>query len=332
MKKTPFPTGSVDLKKLDHTLSDLLFSYRDALKYTENLPSLGRRGPIRYFLGAIDITDHRWQVTYPRVRWVSRPLTRMFVEAHIQGKLRKIIKLLQIELLPVISGSNKFAQSIEGRLHQLEQFEKGLIDWKNPGAIIARNPLAPPIISLLVAFLSRLTNLDVSDPEAAVNSLFALFQGTPLSFTEWLARAAVWFFVGYSLLAPIFIHLGFRMKRIMFNGGTDLASLFNDDTTEKWEGVHLDNIYQQENRVFETLGVNKTPEIPLDFVMPILPFYILLLAIVASIFAYRRFIQGDIGEDRLILLLPLFVCWPVAIMSFLAGWQNIRTRRRDKNM
>jgi len=325
----------IDLDSLEANLETLMKCYRDALRFVERLPRLGRVR-VEYLNEKRNGTPHNWitnginRLAKPSNRWVARSLTRLFLEAHIRSKLEEIIRFLRIEGALEIkeSETNKRAKRIKSLIAPLDELQKALFSWKQRGAIFARLPFLPVVIALATPFLASYTGIDFSSTKDVAKSVLARTQAGGL--TRSIVLAAILLGELYMLLAPLVTSLGFRIKRAILAGGTTEWRLFDDPEYIRWLEFPTINAYQIENQVFTTIDIPKPREFPLDFVLAFLPFYIFLSTVLYSTVAINQVFGGEAltGWDAL----GISALWIVLIGLSFHGWKNYRRRREERNL
>ena len=124
--------------------------------------------------------------------------------------------------------------------------------------------------------------------------------------------------------------LGFRIKRAIFTGGKTVNKLFEKpDETESilWVNFPDTNIYHLENQVFETIGIPKPKEFPLDFVMNFAVFYIIIIIVFASTVIY-----DSRGNLEIMDKIGIFSLSVIVISIFKYGRDNFRQRSEKGDM
>lgn len=310
---------TVDLDKLEMRLEKLMESYRDALKYVEHLPSIGRVG-VKYHEEK-QSTDQRCErggvsrVRNPSHRWVARSLVRLFMESHIKSKLEVIIRYLRIERSVCIKEpeSNNRAKKLNTYINQLDEFKKTLFNWNQPVTVVAKAPWLPAVIALATPVLVQLIGIS----SGLLHTLIVL---------------GVILLEMYMFLSPLPLRLGFRVKRAIFAEGKTLRGLFEDSAELiTWVNFPRTNIYQVEDQVFEVIGVPKPKEFPLDVVMGFTPLVAFFLTALLLGEVVNQLIRGDIL--RLLDIFPFLIfVFSVDCIFFIIGRRNLRQRRKQGKM
>jgi hypothetical protein len=289
----------IDLDALETHLETLMRSYRDALRFVEGLPRLGRvrveypdekqaPGAKRHW-----IVRTVYRVSNPRHRWVARFLVRLFVEAHIRTRLEVIVRLLRIEASAALRDpeSNARAKTLKSLIAPLDELQRALFSWKQRGALFARIPILPVLIALATPFLAQYTGINFSGARSLAESTIERARSGGLVHS--IVLAAIVLGDLYVILAPSMTSLGFRIKRAILAGGTTVWRLFDAPERIRWVTFPTTNTYQRENQVFDVIGVPKPREFPLDFVMGFLPFYVLVATVLFSAAALSQVFGGE---------------------------------------
>jgi hypothetical protein len=318
------PMGSeLDLEAVESAVLELLLCYRIALQFASDMPMLGR--------SAISSEPPK-RSDWWRSRWGSRFFTKVYVETHVRKQLRAIGACLRLELLGSAPGLDR-TERIAALEKSLDGAAAPLFRWRRPVALVTR---LPPIAAALPIIATAVVR-----PFAEGVSVH-----TVLWTFLWLAAIALvlWIFVVWPS-----IRLGFRVKRAIFAGGSDLRHLYWDKPDEiRWRGFRRPrfyddrerrgdreqpfppiNVYGRENDVFRALGRRKPAEVPLDLLFALTPY---LRLVGAALFLYAV-IDKVVRDPSLpasswvVLGFLSFVAVAVIVLSPQQGTKNYRRRR-----
>jgi hypothetical protein len=218
-------------------------------------------------LGRSDVSER------PRRRWGSRFYARVYVETHVRKQLQAIQDCLRLIRLEAVGAEEKKISALE---EELEHHVKPLFRWRQLVGLVARLPPVAAALPVLSAALAWPLAEDVSPDD--VRNAFLVLAGTAL---------LLWVFIVWPS-----IRLGFRVKRAIFTGGTDLHHPLLDENREvTWEGFRAPSyyddadgekgkqmpfpnidVYHAENDVFRGLRRRKPAEVPLDMLLGLAPY------------------------------------------------------------
>jgi hypothetical protein len=243
------PGSSINLDEIESAVRELLRRYRSALQYGADMPLLGRSAA---------------KTGRPRTRWGSRLYTRAYVETHVRKQLQAIRDCLRLELMGAPEADAERILVLDG---ELARHVEPLFRWRRLVGLLARLPT----VAAAVPIVSAASVWPLREDVSADDALYALLvlAGTTL---------AVWLLVVWPSL-----RLGFRIKRVIFAGGSDLRHpLVNPDSEVEWEGFHQrsgggsrefpENVYEAEDEVYCALGRRKPVEIPVDMLLGLGPY------------------------------------------------------------
>lgn len=328
---------TVDKDELETRLVALMKSYSDALKYTEHLPAIIGTKDIKYYAEKPHLNPNkhisrilrgreimRRGLFFPNRRFVNRSITKLFVESHIRNKLEIIIKYLRIEASMCLKESDEQAKKLESYIDRLENFKGTLSKW-NVSNIFVKPPW---IIAFSTPVIVQLIGINISSTDSAINTIKDFFQ-TSESLHNLVVIGVILAYL-FMFFSPMLMLLGFRIKRAIFTGGKTVNKLFEKpDETESilWVNFPDTNIYHLENQVFETIGIPKPKEFPLDFVMNFAVFYIIIIIVFASTVIY-----DSRGNLEIMDKIGIFSLSVIVISIFKYGRDNFRQRSEKGDM
>lgn len=252
---------------------------------------------------------------WPRTRWGSRVFTKAYVETHIRKQLQAIRDCLRLQLMGATEDEAMGIAELEGKL---APHVEPLFRWRRLGWLLAR---LPPVVAAL-PIISAASQWPLGDDVSARTVFNALLVLASTAIVVWLL--VVW---------PS-IRLGFRVKRVIFAGGSDIRRPVTNPTSKvRWEGFPESrpgkgpkpfpkiNAYQREDDVYRALGARRKPaEVPIDMLLGLTPY--LWIAYSAFFFwgLIDTIVDGDLGEAlsdsgfglliaALLALVPLFFPW-----------------------
>ncbi len=237
--------------KVERAVLELLRQYRIALQYAADMPILGR-----------STVNEGW----PRSRWGSRPYTSAYVETHVRKQLQAIRACLRLELMGAAEAEAKSITALE---EELGRHVEPLFRWRRLVGLLAR---LPPVAAALPVLSAASVWLGEDFSTSRFVSALLVLAGTAL---------ALWLLVVWPS-----VRLGFRVKRVIFAGGSDLRHpLVNPDSDVEWEGFPEPkpskgdgrksfpriNVYEAEDRAYRALGRRKPAEVPVDMLLGLTP-------------------------------------------------------------
>jgi hypothetical protein len=322
----------LDLVVIESRLGELIDNYRNALRIVSRLPRIGRleTSISRTFKGQKPISSSRL-----RHRWVIRPFVRLFVEVHIRAKIEGIIRVLNVEGMSLADDSDDRAKKIKLWIKRLHEFRRMLLGWGSLYGVLTKAPLISTLLPLLGAVLLQLSGVDFSGASAFGTSVTKLAQSGGWAFVLGLLKVmAVIILYLYMLFSAVVVGFGFRCKRAIFNRGETVPDLFERNPfvreIENWSEIPTTNIYQTENRLFETLQVPKPTEFPLDLVATFVPYFSFVFALVISVDLLKTWKGGSTLSIWETLAGAAF--WFLVVNFFTSGLANFRERVRSKNI
>lgn len=300
------PAGSsINLDEVESAVRELLRGYRSALQYAADMPLLGRAAV---------------KTGWPRTRWGSRLYTRAYVETHVRKQLQALRDCLRLELMGAPEADAERILVLDG---ELARHVEPLFRWRRLIGLLARLPT----VAAAVPIVSAASVWPLREDVSADDALYALLvlAGTAL---------AVWLLVVWPSL-----RLGFRIKRVIFAGGSDLRHpLVDPDSEVEWEGFHQqsgrasrkfpENVYEAEDDAYRALGRSKPAEIPVDMFLGLAPY----LGIAYSAFFFWGLIdaiaEGRLWETVSDTLLGLFIAAMLALVPLFFPWYAAKSYRR----
>lgn len=359
----------VDLDELETRLEKLMESYRDALKYVEHLPSIGR---VSISTGEVDVdriqvlqgiakksgidTSHELEKPGYAIEYDKEKQSADVRADNVDKKLFKKSKFLASRAILKLSyPSHTWVARSLVRLfvesHIRSKLEVIIRYLRIETSACIKEPESNERAKKLKSYINQLDEFKktlsgwnqpgkvvVEAPwlpaviALATPALFQLIgKDTTVQLSlHALAALGLLLLYMYMLLSPLPIHLGFRVKRAIFvEGKTKIRGYFRKHKLIKWVGFPKTNIYQLEDQVFEVIGVPKPREFPLDFVMAFLPFYFFLTAIVILEEAVNQLISGTL---ELWSIFAFVVFWAMAGQYFRWARNEVRQRKKQKEM
>jgi hypothetical protein len=331
--------AAIDLVELESRLEALMAGYAGALKYVEHLPRLGRvtvapdeanRLAQQLSHSPRKVSRVLYRVWYPGRRWVARSFVRLFVESHIRAKLETILRYLRIELSACVKGaeSNPRAKQLEFYIKQIDLHKSTLFKWRLLGALIVKAPWLPVVIAFATPLLAQATGIDLSSVDQAVQSTILALQSS--ESLQMLGQLGLLVLVLYAVLSPLPAQLGFVPKRAIFSGGKTVRGVYDRPEFMRWIGFPGLNLYHLETQVFETIGVPKPRELPLDFVMTLTPFYVFALTLFISAASIQSILSGIALTSNTVFW--LIACWILTIGRLRDAQHNFRLRTQQGDM
>ena len=305
----------IDMAQLERQLTELVDCYRTALRVVSRLPRFGRV--------KTTVITRRNQLSGPEQRSrgrqrVARAFVQLFVESHIRARIEVIIDILSIETISLGEGDEK-TKKFELWVKNLKELRDKLLGWGRYYGLLTRAPVISALLPFLGAVLLQLVRIDISGTTAFGSSVMKLMQSNGWSSLFAVAKlTAVVLLYLYMLFAAVVVGFGFRGKRAIFNAGKTLHDLFMIPSIredELWDGMPQKNIYSAENRVFDTLGVTKAHEFPLDLVVTIVPYFLLGFASI-MVFGLVQQLRAGLVPSLGRVLVSLFSCGVVVIFFY----------------
>lgn len=329
------PDQPTNIPEVERQLTDLIESYRIALRFVARLPTFGRLDTtLESRLPTV--VDGKLTKVPPKdsKRRVARPFVRLFVESHIRHKLKVIHRLLSIEAIS-LDEQDPHAKKVALWVKRLQETRESMRSLGRTYSLLTRAPLVSLLLPFLGAFLLQVTRVDVSNPNEIMKTAVTLVQTQRTSLLLVLSNAALLLVYIYILLAPAVIRFGFRCKRAIFNGGkTDSYRLLwgqeSESRDEIWNNFPAAKIYAKENQLFAELGANKPEEFPLDLIASPLPYTILIIASAFTLYAWRDFASGT--SPHVVQLGVLVVLWLVLIGIIWNAGKLYQRRKKERAM
>jgi hypothetical protein len=326
------PDQPTYIPEVERQLTDLIESYKIALRLVARLPTFGL---LDTTLERRDLSVGDGKLTkdakdYKRI--VARPFVRLFVESHIRQRLKLIHRLLCIEAIS-LDENDANAKKVASWLKRLQETRESIRSLGRTYSLLIR---ALPLVSLLLpflgAFLLQVMRVDVSNPNEIMKTAVTVVQTQRSSLLLVLSNAALLFVFLYILLAPAVLKFGFRCKRAILNGGrTDpyyLTSGRRGYEVEIWNNFPGAKIYKKESDLFATLEAKEPEEIPLDLIASPLPFTILIIASVFTRYAWRDFAAGI--SPHPVQLGFLVILWSWLIGKIVTNVELYKRRKKER--
>ena len=296
----------IDMSRLEERLSMLIDAYRGALRAVSRLPRFGSLDTTIVAMSASGTPKPPKE----KRRRVARVFVQLFVEAHIRAKIDVLIELLSIEAIS-LKGDDENSKKVEAWIKRLRGMKKMLLGWGRYYRLLTKIPLLSALLPLLGAFLLQVIR------GAGWKELFS-------------PKSLILLFYLYAITAPLVIRYGFRCKRAIFCGGVTVPIRLIWPTrgeTEQWKGVPKIDIYDAENQLFQTLGVAKSREFPLDLVFVVIPYLVLIGVLSASIDSLQKLRGGyrSVGD-----LVGGLGGWLTVALVFYAPFKYYQQRRTAK--
>jgi hypothetical protein len=225
--------ASATVEDIEAATSRLLRAYVDALRFAAVLP----------LLGACRGVGEDGKV---RARWLSRPFTLLYLQSHVRKQVRRASRSVDLELL---SRDNPDERArLSGLSARLKQPDEAAFGWGRLRAIAARLPPVTAAIPIVAGAVTALFQGQSVDARGALRAVTLL---AITGFCVWLL------FVWPS------IRLGFRAKRAIFTGGTDLRHpLWNNPGELGWQYRMGTRLYEDAQLVKWPDAVSYLPDIP----------------------------------------------------------------------
>jgi hypothetical protein len=279
----------------------LLTGYRDALRFIDELPLLGR------------VPTARSQGRDRHV-WASRLLTRIYVQTHIRKQLIAIIRRLEVEELTVETDeATKRASDIASRLRG---YVDRLFAWGRLKDLVTRLPIVSAAFPVVVGAITGVA-LGLESAESLANIRPAV------------SILLLLLLITYLYIVVPSLSLGFRVKRAIFAGGEEPEDPFTlHRPAVVWKGFPGTNLYQKEDELFAALGARKRREVPLDLLLHYLPYFLTGYVAFTGVSIVFRIADGQVS----IWQLGVFVFFTVGLVFILRAGTATFARRRDRGL
>jgi hypothetical protein len=268
---------SIEIASVESAIDELLRQYRVALQYAADMPILGR-----------STVKQGW----PRSRWGSRLYTSAYVETHVRKQLQALRARLRLELMGAGETEAKKIAALEDKLgHHVEP----LFRWRRLVGLLVRLP--PVAAALPVVSAASVWPLGEDISRSAFFSAVAVLVATAL---------ALWLLVVWPS-----IRLGFRVKRVIFSGGSDIGHpLVNPDSDVEWEGFPAlkprtgegprsfprINVYGAEDDAYLALRRRKPAEVPIDMLLGLTPYVLTAYSVFFFYGLIDTIAEGELRE------------------------------------
>ncbi len=270
--------NDADVETATEAIDRWLAGVGEVLRFSSQLPDFGwievleeRRGPNP----PADAAPAPLQPS--KRRFVSRRLVHLYIESHLDRRLKTLAKTLTIECMTV--GQDPRSDRLRFLLASIE----GLRSKRLTGRIRAwLLKLSASVAVLVVGPAVLLDGLDSEDVRRAVTAVVLLLS-LPFYFL---------------LLRPLTIGSGFVPKRALWAGGTTVTGLDSDgvEIHRRWKDFPADDLYRREVVMFAALCASFKPERPLDIsVGADIAASVVFAAYVFGIVAWLRFEGPSVG-------------------------------------